>query len=562
MSGGRMQRVLGGVLVAAGLLLLLATGAYYANGLLAKSTLDDLETVSERPSLKTLDPKDNPAPMKDTAVPAPTKTTEAPRKDTVATVQDEPLREEPEPQIAAVTVTAPADSPVAETLVSSTGPGNASVATEPAARKVTLKPVVVRESAEPVVISRVNPEPVVVRVAAEIIRVHHVDATAPSRTTPSAASSQWDWRGVRDTSDQGQFRDDEVARVGPSIAYVSPVEKSAPGPETPAPTQVQTSTDTSGNGEAVTENVVVTPTDDSKNSEPVTDVENVAITPTDDSKNSEPVTENVAVTPTDDSKNDEPVTENVAITPTDDSNNDEPVTENVAITPTDDSNNDESVTENVAITPTDDSKNDEPVTENVAVTPTDDSDNDESVTENVALTPVDPVEALVASHSQPGDPGSYDTSAATSMHIPAIGLTSGVRDLQLVFNGQSSAWETPDKIVGHIPTTAKPGASGQGWYFGHLDSPVRGEGNVFRYLPKIPELTKNGPVYIFLETESHSYAYQVYKTKVVHHTQLAVSDSGQQDITLVTCVPRFYYDHRLLVTAALVGVKPNQPQSG
>ena len=98
MSGGRMQRVLGGVLVTAGLLLLLATGAYYANGLLARSTLDNLETVSERPSLSTLAPQDNPAP---------TKTTEDLRNGTVATVQDEPPLEEPEPQIAAVTVTAP-----------------------------------------------------------------------------------------------------------------------------------------------------------------------------------------------------------------------------------------------------------------------------------------------------------------------------------------------------------------------------------------------------------------------------------------------------------------------
>ena len=98
MSGGRMQRVLGGVLVTAGLLLLLATGAYYANGLLAKSTLDELETSSERPSLRTLDPQDNPAPAK---------TKEDLRKDPVATVRDEPPLEEPEPQIAAVTVTAP-----------------------------------------------------------------------------------------------------------------------------------------------------------------------------------------------------------------------------------------------------------------------------------------------------------------------------------------------------------------------------------------------------------------------------------------------------------------------
>ena len=515
MSGGRMQRVLGGVLVTVGLLLLLATGAYYANGLLAKSTLDDLETSSERPSLRTLDSQDNPAPIK---------TKEDLRKDTVATARDEPLREEPEPQIAAVTVTAPTDSPVAETMVSSTGPGNPSVATEPAVRKAALKPVVVREAAEPVVIHRVNTEPVVVRVAAEIISVQHVDEPAPSQTAPSAGSSQWDWRGVRDTSKQSQFSDDEVARVGPSIAYVNPVEKPAPGPETPPSAQVLSSTETSGNGESGTQSAAVTSTETSENGESGT--------------------------------------QSAAVTSTETSENGESGTQSAAVTGSDTSGNGESGTQSSAVTDSDTSGNADNGTEKVAPTPTDTSGSNQPVAETVVLSPADTGEALLASYRTPDVSTSYDAAAAKSMHIPAIGLTSGVKDLQVLFNGQSSAWETPDKIVGHIPTTARPGAAGQGWYFGHLDSPVRGEGNVFRSLPKIPELTKNSPVYIFLKTDSFSYAYQVYKTEVVHHTQLAVSDSGHQDITLVTCVPRFYYDHRLLVTAALVGVKPNETHSG
>ena len=480
MSGGRMQRVLGGVLVTAGLLLLLATGAYYANGLLAKSTLDELETSSERPSLRTLDPQDNPAPAK---------TKEDLRNGTVATVQDEPPLEEPEPQIAVVTVTAPADSPVAETLVSSTGTGNSSVATEPAVKKVSSKPVVVRESAEPVVIHRVNPEPVVVRVSAEIITVQHVEATGPSKTAPSAGSSQWDWRGERDTSKQSQFSDNEVGRVGPVNRIRQPHgEARLPVRRRPRRRRSCRPPIRPGNGESGTQNAKVTSTDTSENGE--------------------------------------------------------------------------SGTQTAAVTDPDTSESGESGTEKVAPTPTDTSGSNQPIAETVVLTPAETGEALLASYRTPDVSSSYDAAAATSMHIPAIGVTSGVRDLQVVFNEQSSAWETPNKIVGHIPTTARPGASGQGWYFGHLDSPVRGEGNVFHNLPKIPELTKNGPVYIFLETDSFSYAYQVYKTEVVHHTQLAVGDSGQQDITLVTCVPRFYYDHRLLVTAALVGVKPNETHSG
>ena len=146
-------------------------------------------------------------------------------------------------------------------------------------------------------------------------------------------------------------------------------------------------------------------------------------------------------------------------------------------------------------------------------------------------------------------------SLAKRIRIPAIEVDAIVDELRIRQLGDSLAWETPKKVVGHIPATAKAGAAGQGWYFGHLESPLRGEGNVFARLPEIPEIAVDSPIFIFLETANRHYAYQVYVTEVVHEDEIALSDSGAHDITLVTCTPRFYYDHRLLVTAALVGVR-------
>ena len=60
--------------------------------------------------------------------------------------------------------------------------------------------------------------------------------------------------------------------------------------------------------------------------------------------------------------------------------------------------------------------------------------------------------------------------------------------------------------------------------------------------------------YIFLESDDRKFVYRIYRTEIIHRDELALTDSGQRDITLVTCYPRFIYDHRLLVTAALVGV--------
>jgi LPXTG-site transpeptidase (sortase) family protein len=164
--------------------------------------------------------------------------------------------------------------------------------------------------------------------------------------------------------------------------------------------------------------------------------------------------------------------------------------------------------------------------------------------------------AEVAKYSLPSPSDLNGTRlTATRIRIPVIDVDSDVSELKVVLSDDQRVWETPKWVVGHIPTTPLPGEQGQGWYFGHLESLIRGEGSVFRRLPEIPELLPEGePIYVFLETADRKYLYQVYKTDVVHQDDLLVADSGQRDITLVTCYPRLIYDQRILVTAALVGV--------
>lgn len=145
---------------------------------------------------------------------------------------------------------------------------------------------------------------------------------------------------------------------------------------------------------------------------------------------------------------------------------------------------------------------------------------------------------------------------ATEIRIPSIGVDAAVEDLELLTIDDSDVWETPDNIVGHIPTSAYPGSLGQGWYFGHLESPVLGEGNVFNKLSEIPGLLRDEEkVYVFLQNSLGEYIYQVYKSEYVHENDLLITDSGEMDITLVTCFPKLVYDYRLLVTAALVDIK-------
>ena len=147
-------------------------------------------------------------------------------------------------------------------------------------------------------------------------------------------------------------------------------------------------------------------------------------------------------------------------------------------------------------------------------------------------------------------------SVPTKLIIPSIDVDSEVRQLRVLSLGNSSTWETPDNVVGHIPVSANPGEAGSTWLFGHLESPIRGEGNVFAQLPEIPAMLRRGDdVYAVLETGSQQYLYRLVESTVVPQDELRMTDDGTPQLLMVTCVPRFVYDHRLVVRGVLEGVK-------
>tara|TARA_B100000029_G_scaffold55781_1_gene50578 strand:+ start:591 stop:1310 length:720 start_codon:yes stop_codon:yes gene_type:complete len=147
------------------------------------------------------------------------------------------------------------------------------------------------------------------------------------------------------------------------------------------------------------------------------------------------------------------------------------------------------------------------------------------------------------------------TAVATKIVISEIGLNSKVSDLEIIDLGSSSSYETPKNIVGHIPESVNPGGIGKSWYFGHLESFIRKEGNVFHMLPKIPELLKQDPsLFVHISTDKKTYVYQIYKTKVIPKEELFLDlKSDIPEAVLVTCVPSLLYHSRLLVYSKLIG---------
>ena len=145
---------------------------------------------------------------------------------------------------------------------------------------------------------------------------------------------------------------------------------------------------------------------------------------------------------------------------------------------------------------------------------------------------------------------------AANITIPALGIDVAIEELGIADLGDSSAYETPKFVVGHIPETPNPGSHGNGWYFGHLESPLGGEGNVFSRLPQVPGLLRDGEdVHVVLSSEGREYLYQVRETDIVHEDDIALYQASDARITLVTCFPRLKYDQRLLVTAKLIGIR-------
>ena len=147
-------------------------------------------------------------------------------------------------------------------------------------------------------------------------------------------------------------------------------------------------------------------------------------------------------------------------------------------------------------------------------------------------------------------------SPATRILIPAIDVDSSLEELTITDLGDSRAYDTPKHLVGHIPETANAGENGTAWFFGHLESPIRGEGSVFRDLPQIPEMLHSGEdVYAILEGSDGSYLYKLISSEVLGEDDVRLYDFKEPSIRLVTCIPAFYYDYRLIIWGELVGVK-------
>ena len=150
-------------------------------------------------------------------------------------------------------------------------------------------------------------------------------------------------------------------------------------------------------------------------------------------------------------------------------------------------------------------------------------------------------------------------SPATLVRIPAIGLQSETIVLgTFITDDGHLKFESPVFDVGIIPNHTNPGEVGNTWLFGHLESPLKGEGAVFRELHKVHDFLRRGePVYVIVDSDDGSFLYQATEFRILPQEDVYFWGSDGRTATLVSSWPRFKYNERVVVTAELVGVRLN-----
>ena len=145
---------------------------------------------------------------------------------------------------------------------------------------------------------------------------------------------------------------------------------------------------------------------------------------------------------------------------------------------------------------------------------------------------------------------------ATQLSIPALEIESSIVELSIESLDDRRAYQTPSGAVGHIPETSDAGENGDGWFFGHMETPLISGGSVFSGLDRVPDLLTAGEeVQIITDNGSEQFLYRVTGTRVVHEDDMTLTGDGGPNIHLVSCFPRLVYNHRLIVDAELIARK-------
>ena len=141
---------------------------------------------------------------------------------------------------------------------------------------------------------------------------------------------------------------------------------------------------------------------------------------------------------------------------------------------------------------------------------------------------------------------------ASRLIIPELGIDANLDGVSISGNSIANYAAADNPAAGYSSVTANPGERGAMWLFGPAGSGVRSFGNLTR-APRL--ITEGAELLMFVNTLERNYLYAATHTEVVRAADLRLNSSGRATIHLVVPVPNGWYDHFLILSGELIGVR-------
>jgi hypothetical protein len=142
--------------------------------------------------------------------------------------------------------------------------------------------------------------------------------------------------------------------------------------------------------------------------------------------------------------------------------------------------------------------------------------------------------------------------AATRLIVPSLGIDVKLDELSVTGSSIVSYASGDNPAAGYSTVSANPGERGAMWLFGPA-----GQGtHSFSSLTRSGELLKDGrEVLMFVNTAGQNYLYAATHSEVIPASDLRLNSTDRATVHLVVPVPSGLYDHFLVLSGELVGVK-------
>ena len=142
--------------------------------------------------------------------------------------------------------------------------------------------------------------------------------------------------------------------------------------------------------------------------------------------------------------------------------------------------------------------------------------------------------------------------AATRLIVPGLGIDVKLDELRVTGSSIASYASGDNPAAGYSAVSANPGERGAMWMFG----PAGKGSHSFSSLTRSAELMQNGKeVLLFVNTAGQNYLYATTHSEVVEASALRLNSTDRATVHLVVPVPSGLFDHFLVLSGELIGVK-------